>query len=242
MQNIRDVLNRRGDLSTFVVHLTRDTATSAKENLVSIIAQQTIHAVSPMGWAEDQDDPSDPNKQSQRVVSFSETPLEHIYSLVAEILGRQVKLQPYGLALTKMAARRIGINPVWYIDRTTGAPHQWRLSNALNDLKTAAVNTGDFHSTPAAKILPFCQVMGTWPQHQVEFWWEREWRHAGDLSFPLDRVSIWLCPESEIPEFTALISQHNPTKPPRCIDPAWGLEQVIAHLVGETDVTPFEAH
>lgn len=51
-----------------------------------------------MGWAKQQDDPNDPSQQSQRVVSFSETPLEHIYSLVADILGRQINLKPHGLA------------------------------------------------------------------------------------------------------------------------------------------------
>lgn len=86
--------------------------------------------------------------------------------------------------------------------------------------------------------------MGTWPQHQVEFWREREWRHPGNLSFSLDRVALWLCPEGEIQQFTQLIESQvpAPTKTPRCIDPTWGLEQIVAHLVDETDVTPFEAH
>lgn len=245
MQNIRDVLNRRNDLSTFVVHLTRDSMTAtANQNLRSIIEGRTLQARSPMGWAEDQDDPTDPSKQSQRVVSFSETPLEHIYSLVAQITGRQINLKSYGLAFTKMAARRMGINPVWYVDRTAGAPHNWRVSDAINELQAAAVAAGDFHSSPAAKVLPFFQVMGTWPQHQVEFWWEREWRHPGNLSFSLDKVALWLCPEGEIQQFMQLIQSQVPApiKTPRCIDPTWGLEQIVAHLVEETDVTPFEAH
>lgn len=241
-QNIRDVLNRRNDLSTFVVHLTKATASSPKQNLESIISEGKLRAGSAMGWADEQDDPSDPARQSQRVVSFSETPLEHIYSLVADISGRQIELQPYGLAFTKMAARRIGINPVWYVDRTAGAPHQWRLSKALNELKQSAVAKGDFHSSATAKLLPFCQVMGTWPDHQVEFWWEREWRHPGDLAFTVDAVSLWLCPEAEIEDFTTHVLQQGATKKPQCIDPRWGLEQIVAHLVGETDVTPFDAH
>ena len=41
-----------------------------------------------MGWAEDEDDPDDEIRQSQRVVSFTETPLEHIYSHVVDIAHR----------------------------------------------------------------------------------------------------------------------------------------------------------
>jgi hypothetical protein len=75
-----------------------------------------------MGWDQDADD--DPAQQSQRVVCFSETPLEHVYSLVADIEGRQINLEPYGIALTKLVARRIGVNPVWYVDMTP-AGHEW---------------------------------------------------------------------------------------------------------------------
>jgi hypothetical protein len=109
--NIRDVLNRRTDLSTFVVHLTRERdGMTARQAFWGIAADQRIRALSPMGWAKDQDDDGDPARQSQRVIAFSETPLEHIYSLVTEIENRLIRLEPYGLAFTKMAARRMGIS------------------------------------------------------------------------------------------------------------------------------------
>jgi hypothetical protein len=28
---------------------------------------------------------------------------------------RAIELQPYGLAMTKVIARRFGVNPVWYV-------------------------------------------------------------------------------------------------------------------------------
>jgi hypothetical protein len=125
--NIQDVLNRRTDLSTFVVHLTRDEQVQPNDNgppvfypadqkLRSIIRERRLIAATPMGLGWDQDDPADPTRQTQRAVSFSETPLEHIYALVADIDGRQIKLEPYGLVLTKIVARREGVNPVWYVD------------------------------------------------------------------------------------------------------------------------------
>jgi hypothetical protein len=190
-RQIREVLDRRTDLSTFVVHLTRERAgVSARAALDSIIEHRTLRAGSPMGWAKDQDDPTDEEERSQRVVCFSETPLEHIYSLVAEIEGRKVKLAPYGVAFTKMIARRNSINPIWYVDQTRG--HDWLLAEALNGMRDAAVESGAFHTQPFARIAPFLEQMGTWRSSRKEFWWEREWRHVGDLPLPFGKV-IWLC-------------------------------------------------
>ena len=150
-QQIREVLNRRTDLSTFVVHLTRDREEcSARQALDSIISEQTLRAGGPMGWAKEQDDPDGPRRQTQRVVCFSETPLEHIYSLVAEIEGRDIRLAPYGAALTKIVARRQGINPVWYVDMTPG--RNWVLSPAIEQLRNEAIATGRFHEQPIARF------------------------------------------------------------------------------------------
>jgi Putative abortive phage resistance protein AbiGi, antitoxin len=244
---IRDVLNRRGDLSTFVVHLTRTAGgVSAKERLESILAERRFRATTSMGWAAEQDDPADAAKQSQRVVCFSETPLEHIYSLVADIEGRQIQLEPYGVAFTKLTARRLGINPIWYVDMTPGQNDQWATKEAIDELKAAAIATGDFHNQPVAKLLPLFEQMGTWPQRQKEFWWEREWRHVEDVPLPL-LGSLYLCPEDEIDDFVPEIPgepAHERNRRRReFIDPRWGLEQIIAHLAGipVQDVTPFAA-
>lgn len=244
---IREVLNRRSDLSTFVVHLTRTMeGMSAKDRLISIIADNEIKAKTPMGWASDQDDPNNSEAQTQRVVSFTETPLEHIYSHVADIEHRRVRLEPYGVAMTKLKARKLGINPVWYVDMTPG--RDWDISHALDQLKAEAVAGGSFHETSISKILPFFEQMGTWPSaRQKEFWWEREWRHVGDLLLPSAFMGcLVLCPEDEIDEFEALLrpgllDPERRRRRRKCIDPRWGLEQVIAHLAGvpSEDVTSF---
>jgi Putative abortive phage resistance protein AbiGi, antitoxin len=237
-QSIREVLHRRTDLSTFVVHLTRATPErTARQALDSIIRERRLRASTPMGFGKANDDPSDSEKQSQRVVCFSETPLEHIHSLVADIEKRQIKLAPYGLALTKLVARSKGVNPVWYVDQTMG--RNWELSQAVNELVAEAQAAGNFHDRPIAKIAPFVETMGTWHDTQKEFWWEREWRHTGDLYLHGTGI-IWLCPEEEIESL--LDHEGNPVHP--VIDPRWGLEQIIAHLAGFPggDVTPFGAH
>ena len=54
MRSIEQVLNRRADLSTFLVHLTRaddERHTSALENLSSILDESRIRARTPYGAA-----------------------------------------------------------------------------------------------------------------------------------------------------------------------------------------------
>lgn len=245
-QPIRDVLHRRTDLSTFVVHLTRERYdeekndwVTARQSLEAIMKEGRLRAQRPMGWAKEQDEPDDPSKQSQRVVCFSEVPLEHIYSLVLDIEGRQIKLRPYGLAMTKLTARKLGVNPVWYVDMTPGQEKQWVLRNAIEALRDEAIANTNFHEQEIANLTPFVEQMGTWSQEsKKEWWWEREWRHVGNLSIPFRKV-IWLCPEDEMDS----IREATEDNTAHMIDPRWGLEQIIAHLAGfaPEDVTPFEA-
>lgn len=245
MAEIRTILHRRTDLSTFVVHLTRrrGAAYSAQDALVSIAASGQLEARTALGWAKSQDDSSDSAKQSQRVVCFSETPLEHINLMIGPIDGRAIAMEPYGIALPKLKARKLGINPIWYVDMTTGAgdSHRWDLADALDQLRdqmieAAAADNRSFHDTAPAKLFPFIEQMGTWPSAQKEFWWEREWRHAGHLALPTTSV-MWLCPEDEIDVIQARAGRE--LKP--WIDPRWGLEEIVAHLAGfpATDVSPF---
>jgi hypothetical protein len=251
-ENVRDVLNRRTDLSTFVVHLTRDGEDrdgfpeNARERLESIVNTATLLAGRPFGLARELDDDRDPEQQSQRVVCFTETPLEHIYSHVVEISGRELKFEPYGIALTKMTARRLGINPVWYVDQTVG--RDWDIANSLNALKDEAVEKGDFHHSPISHILPFIESMGDWRgfgegKTRKEFWWEREWRCQGSVLLPAYlHGCLVLCPADEIEDFENILAEGAPEGyEGRCIDPRWGLEQIVARLAGIPDenVTPF---
>jgi hypothetical protein len=254
---IREVLSRRSDLSTFLVHLTRDLAEDewgyfhpARDAFASIIEQRRLVAVSPMGFAQEQDDPADEAKQSQRVVAFTETPLEHTHAMFVEIEDRErkIKLKPYGLALTKVIARQHAVNPVWYVDMTP-AGHEW-LSHPIWELRDAAVATGDFHQEPIARLLPFFDWMGgPFPQSgkSKEFWWEREWRHQGHFELaPIWPKIIWLCPEDEHAAFQAQVRAATPageTASEVFIDPVWGLEEIVASLAGlpMSDVSVFAA-
>ena len=243
-ETIDNVLQRRSDLSTFVVHLARDTdAGEACENLRSIIDQRTLRACSPKGWATWEGFGLQPAAlESQRVVCFTETPLEHVNSLFAEVQGRSVHLKPYGVAFPKVVARWMGVNPVWYVDlsRAPGEWRDWPIKEALNALVREADQA--FADHPISKIAPFVEGMGSWPDGNGgvrirEFSWEREWRHVGDLS--LDRwwaKALWLCPEGELEEVAALVGQGA-----HCVDPSWGLERIVGHLLGmqRGEMTPF---
>jgi Putative abortive phage resistance protein AbiGi, antitoxin len=239
MAEIRSILHRRTDLSTFVVHLTRrrDAQYGPQDALVDIARSGRLEARTALGWAKAQDDPNDPAKQSQRVVCFSETPLEHIHLMCGPINGRTVAMEPYGLALTKLKARKLGINPVWYVDMTPG--RDWTIASTLDRLRVQITDpaTGrDFHESALAKIFPFMEQMGRWQNSLKEFWWEREWRHVGHLQIPETGV-IWLCPENEIDEINERVGRELTP----WLDPRWGLEEIIAHLSGFplTEVSPF---
>lgn len=246
MSQIRTILHRRTDLSTFVVHLTRrrDANYGPQDALVDIVRSGRLEARTPLGWAKAQDDPNDPAKQSQRVACFSETPLEHINLMVGPIEGRAIAMEPYGLALPKLKARKLGINPVWYIDMTTGTgdSHDWHLARSLDWLRdrmveSAAADNQNFHETLPAKLFPLIEQMGTWPNRTPkEFWWEREWRHVGHVQIPTTSV-MWLCPETEIDQINERVGRELTP----WIDPRWGLEEIVAHLAGfpMRDVSPF---
>lgn len=224
-----DILNRRSDLSTFLVHLTRDTQSSARENLESIISDRKIEARSVYGALTQHTHKLPDKGKSQQVVCFTETPLEYTYFLTEQIDDRDYKFSNYGIAITKRLGREKGVNPVWYLDITPG--HDW-LTTSVDALRKTFID-GGAKDNDLGRLFPYIEQMGNGKSkagtgYCKEFWWEREWRHCGDFRLPL--TVICLCPESEIPHFSALM-QKAPLDG-KCVDPTWSLERIIAHLAG----------
>lgn len=248
MPRIQEVLGRRRDLSTFVVHLARQTGQSARLNLRAIMKEQRIRAITAMGAAASRLTEHSRDWNSQRVVSFTEAPLDELHTFFAEIdEQRRNKFQPYGLAFTKMQARRIGVTPVWYT--VTNRAQHWR-ANHVWKLVDEAKGRGDFLASDIAQIAPFVDVMGyLGPGKRKEFWWEREWRHLGSLRFEYEEIALGLCPEDRIEEFERymrrLASRRRvPTAETiRWMDPRWGMEKMIAVLAGvpADQHSPFDA-
>jgi hypothetical protein len=241
-RDIRDVLLQRSDLSSFLAHFTRLTedGKSARSNLKRILRKQTIEARNPFGPAKSL---RGKDRESQRCVSFSEVPLQHIDCLTFEIPRRQIRLSPFGLVFPKMRARAKGANPVWYIDITPG--HDF-LTNSVSKMIDAARKQSRFRESPLAKICPFMEQMGTGTRtvdgrnYQKEFWWEREWRHVGDFHFRESDIAFGFVPEADIEEFEELM--HRPRRRSvRFIDPTWSTERMIAHLARYRGIlSPFD--
>jgi hypothetical protein len=121
MATIEELLHRRTDLSTFVVHFTKDTnnpPASAAENLVSILSNLRIEARTAYGMARALAERFLEVAATQKTVCFTETPLEHAWMMCSQIDNRQVQFNGYGIAFTKTFARCWGANPVWYLDQT----------------------------------------------------------------------------------------------------------------------------
>lgn len=182
MASLRDLLARRTDLSTFLVHLTRNyNGASAAGNLRQILTTGRIEARTPFGAAMStlrrRNAPLD--AASQRCVCFTETPLEHLHILLQPIedLQRQCEFEPYGVALTKRMGRDAGVNPVWYTDITPG--HNWLMQSvnalideALHDLdakRDQGDRTSTFGGYPVAMLTPFIEQKGSGPGYRKEF-------------------------------------------------------------------------
>src|SRR5689334_8178820 len=144
---ITEVLARRTDLSTFLVHLTRDApdGRTAKQNIASMIEEHMIEARTPYGAAVKALNKAKQPTNTQHCVCFTETPLEHVSLLTQPIDGRDMAFAPYGIAITRKQGRCQGVNPVWYVDMTPG--HHW-LMNSVNLIVQEAIERGPFTDHP----------------------------------------------------------------------------------------------
>ncbi len=255
MPSIEDLLHRRTDLSTFLVHFTRDSQDkSAMENLISILWDDRLRVGRPMGMASgiaiDRKESNPEFYESQRVVSFTETPLEHAWMMCEDIVGREMGFRPYGVAFTKTWGRAHGINPVWYVD-ISARGIDW-LTKPINALIDAALSKSDLENE-IFRITPFVEQMGPTKGSRKEFWWEREWRLAGrDLQFKPRELVVVLAPEEEhvsiMTSLEDLATQHDIAsgyyEPLQYVDPRWGLERIVARLAGvpDQDAGPLPPH
>lgn len=258
-KRIEDLLHRRNDLSTFLVHLTRDAdGETARDNLLNILVTRELEARTPMGLGSAYFE-NEEFAATQRMVCFTETPLEHVWMMCEEIEFRTVTMAPYGVVFTKTWARRRGVNPVMYIDITAG--HNW-LTGPLNQMLDVAhaghaiVREGDGFArvdlahSPIAALTPFLEPMGRPGNVRREWWWEREWRHRGNLFFQWwDLVAVFV-PQDDHAAFAESFDERlaelhlaRPPDPLRYLDPRWGQERMIATFAGVTpdNVGPFPA-
>jgi hypothetical protein len=251
---IEELLHRRTDLSTFLVHLTRDSDGSegtARDNLLSIAKTGVMEARTAFGPAASYERQL-ADVATQKAVCFTETPLEHTWMMLQDIDGRRLKFQPYGIAITKTTARKDGFNPVWYSDITPG--RTWPIT-AVNTMVKEAIADATGHSGsvdvealkadprfPLFRLTPFFEQMGPTNTSRKEFWWEREWRRSGDHRVRPRRIVAVLAPADDHDALRgdlAKIDEKWAERP--LLDPRWGLERMIAAMSGidDEDLGPF---
>ncbi|WP_131807627.1 abortive infection system antitoxin AbiGi family protein [Mycolicibacterium wolinskyi] len=242
MTTIAEMLHRRNDLSTFLVHFTKpsDDDESGFDALKSILWNWRIEARTPYGAARNHPWAAD----SQRVVCFTETPLEHSWTMTRELAERRTaNFGPYGVAFTKTHARREGCNPVWYVNHTRGT--DWP-TLAIDD--AVSRETRPYSDRQSIfRVTPFIEQMGDWsgPEgvNRKEFWWEREWRHVGNFTVrPQNTVAV-LAPSRDHRELMNYLAEDSTWKARNVpiLDPEWGLERMIAVMSGvnPSDLGPF---
>lgn len=139
-----DVLALRGDLSPYLIHLTRSGTCllkadafeglsmdqilklDARDSLIKIIDEKKLKARQAFGYFNYKVNVrrpngtfTNPNSQIDRswlkAVCFTETPVDHVHIQCKKILGRSLQFEPYGLAFFE-ACVRPRVNPVFYFD------------------------------------------------------------------------------------------------------------------------------
>lgn len=241
---ITDMLHRRSDLSTFLVHYTKVTADDATgfEALKSIVTDTTIEARTAYGAAAQSADPAIRN--TQKVVCFTETPLEHSWTMTRELAERRAfKFAPYGVVFTKTYARRNRCNPVWYVNCTPGYTWPMKAINAAVQAETRPFSDEE----SILRVAPYIEQMGDWSTgsytNRKEFWWEREWRRVGDFWFQPNHTVALLAPERDHQELnqTLVDAGQWSSRDVPILDPNWGLERMMVCMSGvaREDIGPF---
>ena len=230
MRNIRrsieEVRTLRGDLSSYLIHLTRNQDRpddsgnlryySAKSVLEQILTSNMLRGLKPVGqfshhWYK-MVKPVD-----LMAVCLTETPIEHIHLFVG-IQGRALNFDSYGLVFDKIELARAPIHaaPVLYFSQPES--RDFHFVDAFSKLERS--HYGDFKD-----ILYLFDRFGKDARGSDYDWrWEREWRIKGQMNNVGKFVKFGLCPENEIGHFE---SKYAPIK---FVDPFFNPGQIRAKL------------
>lgn len=217
LRDIGGVVERRGDISPYLVHLTKDSADGthpAKAVLESIIqdgqlwpGRTEVSAVKYGGYTADMD--MGDRRRFFGAICFTETPLNQLQAMI-QIQGAGTRLSRYGLVFSKVALARKNVQPVYYLNNELADKDM--VAETLFDLIRTAPDIAD-------DVLPLFEVFGqkirgphmsSRPPGHVDFRWEREWRRPAKYEhLVLERKDILmgLCPELECRHFADLANE-----------------------------------
>lgn len=230
------VIQKRGDLSQFLIHLTRTGVLTVRkdvhphltqdvivnrtafERLKNLLTAKKIMALSPFGYFQHKVPITYPNDYTHnsnskvdrswlKAACFTETPLDHIYIQTQDIEGRDLHFEPYGLAFKEEFIRGKGGSPLMYFESK---------NQPIKDSLNAMMVSDD--AIKFKSMMPFYEAFGKRLYGQgpdVDFRWEREWRSADDISFTFSDVAFGICKDADKPFFSSLVGNAFPfVEPP----------------------------
>lgn len=224
-RTIDEVRELRGDLSTWLVHLTkgnifgqadRQRWWTPKECLENILKHDALAAVKPVGQFNYTNWYTKVNQDDLKAVSFTETPLNEIFLFIG-IKYKSLSFSPYGLVFDReeLSKSPIYAAPVLYFSQPDGDP---RFLNIFNQLEQQ-------HCSSYKDVLYLFDKFGkTYAGADYNFMWEREWRIKGHFKNVRKYVKFGLCPEDEIVSFESQFPGMT------FIDPFFNSRQIEAKL------------
>ncbi|CAN5417347.1 hypothetical protein BH10BDE1_BH10BDE1_27980 [soil metagenome] len=203
-RSIEDVRRLRGDLSTWLVHLTKgniflqngvNTHFTPKDCLSQILSSDTINAVSEVGQFNYKSWYTKVQPADLKAVCFTETPVSEIFLFIG-ITNKALKFSSYGLVYdrSELAEPPVFAAPVLYFSQPSGNQH---FLNQFGRLEQQ-------HYSSMKDVLYLFDKFGkTFAGKDYNFMWEREWRIKGDFVGAKTKAKFGLCPEHDITFFEA---------------------------------------
>ena len=226
VRNVRArAVEGRGDLSRFVIHLTRDDRAdgdehvrgqSAQANFRGIIDGRQVMALRPHCLHGDRIPAA--HRERFSVCCFTEVPLSELHRLTRRIEGRGIQFSDYGIVFSREFLTEKGAQPAIYINSYDG--NTW-LREAADEIYDVAAASG-FEDGACWRLLPYLNGM----HEGYDFAWEREWRVAGNLEFQAEDVVCVVLPETGEEELTrAFLKRGVPV-----VSPGWSADRIVAEF------------
>lgn len=232
----------RGDVSRFLVHLTRDYGGApARRNLLSMLLKKRIEARNPhclfVHQIKSELGLTSTLQKQFNSVCLTEAPLDQIQHLSKEIPSRKIHLRPYGLVFWRDDLLERGANPALYISDKSPGLRQHLLAQFRGHFCRNGTHENFVKAHGAAKagaIINYYSLVNLISKKH-DFSWEREWRFRGQLTFDYQALVAIIAENPE--EFRGALEKASSRIPSAkqllripIISPAWGYELVVEEM------------
>ncbi len=220
-----EITESRGDISRFMVHLTRNdtgewdgAGACAAKNFGEIFRSLEIRALK----AHCLHGPkvrllSEKYRSKFEVACFTETPLDQIKHLVKPIAGRATQLEPFGFVFRSEFIKSLGGQQVTYVNSYEANSF---VREGYDAIYQSAVNN-NFRGK-GWRILPHVSALN----ERCDFAWEREWRVVGSVKFAISDLVCVILPE----DFHGPIRFGLAQRGIAVVSPEWSYEKMVESL------------